>query len=482
MSWLLLLSLFLPATSQAELVLSPQKVQELTLSQGLQTQTAILQQRRAYLSVSQALGVFDLQFIFTPGYEYNKAQQLSGQANVVDKTFTLGSSLSKRFTTGTALSLDYVDTRQRSVLGQFAAANRLPTANLNSLQLSVRQSIFANAFGEADRAAVEIARESVKAAVDSRDESIEETLLNSLTLFWNAYVAERNHRQYKNIQERYGRLINDVRRRKGYALTSPAELPRLEAELQDYEALERSSWVTYTNAVNALLVAIRVTTTETVSLFIPPEIPEIPALAPVEPETLRSVRIAQTTLKNASRNLDMVESRTRPTIDLVARARTTGVDPNHESARLEMGDGKYPTYFVGVELIAPLWSEAFKGQRADARVQKMIAENNAALALDTTKRVLNEVVLTTQARYEVVKLATSSVEQREKVVTEIERAYRQGRQPLVEVIRAYNELTQARFNRASAVGDYNLALASLSAARDELVPRAQDTPSGTSSN
>ncbi len=472
MSWLVML-LISASTAKADLVLSPQKVQELTLSQGLQTQTALLQQQRANLAVSQALGVFDLTFIITPGYEYNKAQQLSGQANVVDKTFTLGSTLAKRFSTGTVLSLDYVDTRQRSVLGQFAAANRLPTANLNSLQLSLRQSIFANAFGSADRAAVEIARETVKAAVDTRDESIEETLLNSLTLFWNAYVAERNHRQYKSIRERYEQLIKDVRRRKGYALTSPAELPRLQAELQSYEVLERSSWVSYTNAVNALLVAIRVTTTEPVSLYVPPEIPEIPQLGPVDPEKLRSVRIARTTLANANLNLEMVESRTRPTLDIVARARTTGVDPNHESARLEMGAGTHPTYFVGLEFSAPLWSETFRGQRADARVQKMIAENNAALALDNTRRVLNEVVLTTQARYEIVKLTETTVEQRERVVTEIERAYKQGREALVEVIRAYTDLTQARFNRASAIGDYNLALASLSAARDELVPSKQ---------
>ncbi|RYZ64234.1 MAG: TolC family protein, partial [Proteobacteria bacterium] len=350
------------------------------------------------------------------------------------------------------LSLEYVDTRQRSQLSSFAAPNRSPNANLNSAQLAFRQSLFANAFGEVDRANVEIARSALKASTDVRDESIEETLMNVLTLFWNAYVAERNHRQNLNTQKRYEDLIKDVRRRKGYALTSPAELPRLEAEMQTSQALERTSWVDYTNAVNNLLVALRIQTNETVSLFIPPEIPAMPQLPGVDPTTMRAVKVAETNRRNAELNLTAVESQVRPTIDLVARARTTGSDPNHETARLEMGQGNHPTYFVGVELVAPLWSEANRGLIADARVQKMIAENDAVVAVDNTKRLLNEAALTAQARFEVVNLASTTVEKRERVVTEIERAYRQGRQQLVEVIRAYNDLSQARFDRATAVG------------------------------
>ncbi|RYZ70560.1 MAG: TolC family protein [Proteobacteria bacterium] len=286
-------------------------------------------------------------------------------------------------------------------------------------------------------------------------------------------MAERNHRQNLNTQKRYEDLIKDVRRRKGYALTSPAELPRLEAEMQTSQALERTSWVDYTNAVNNLLVALRIQTNETVSLFIPPEIPAMPQLPGLDPTTMRAVKVAETNRRNAELNLTAVESQVRPTIDLVARARTTGSDPNHETARLEMGQGNHPTYFVGVELVAPLWSEANRGLIADARVQKMIAENDAVVAVDNTKRLLNEAALTAQARFEVVNLASTTVEKRERVVTEIERAYRQGRQQLVEVIRAYNDLSQARFDRATAVGNYNLALLRLSAARDELVKSAQ---------
>ena len=58
---------------------------------------------------------------------------------------------------------------------------------------------------------------------------------------------------------------------------------------------------------------------------------------------------------------------------------------------------------------------------------------------------------------------------REKVVRELEGAYRQGRQPLVELIRSYNDLFAAQLDRARAVGQYHISLNQLAAARDELV-------------
>ena len=454
----------------APIQLSPQTVVDLALTKGARAKSAELLAQRSYLNLSKALGVYDFQFTLTSGFEYNQAQILSGANNLTDRTTTTTGQLAKKFSTGTTLTLDTIDTRQNSTLNPASTSTLRGTeADLDSVQVTIRQSLWQGAFGYADRLNETIARASIEAALETREEQLEGVLLDAMTLFWNAYIAEQQLKQNMAARDKYDQLVKSVRRKAGYNLSTPGELPRLEAEFGGAESRVKSSSADYLNALEVLRTAIRLEDQGDIELVIPNELPPVPQLAPKSVEELRAVRVAKLNAENARRNLDSIKSQGAPRLDLVAKAKTTGVEPDSNRTIAEMASTTYPTYYIGFEFQTPLGSEAVRGVLADAEVQKMSADNDLIIQRDATRDQLENVSRSVAAQYSVAKIALDTVTSREKVVRELEGAYRQGRQPLVELIRSYNDLFAAQLDRARAVGQYHISLNQLAAARDELV-------------
>ena len=468
-------SLILGATTPAYAVLklTPQSVVDLALKQALDVKNTELTAQLSYYNLSQALGVYDFNIDIEPGYTYTEAENIPQTADASDKTFNLNAVLSKRFITGTALSLQYIDTRMTRTGNPFAVQQPLPTGNLTSLQLGLRQNLLANTFGYAERLGLEAYREAVDSALENREEQLEDTLLNVMTLYWKAYIAEQNFQESLSAREKYAQLIRNVRRKAGFNLSAPGELPRLEAEQEATESRVKSSSSDYLNAVQALLTELRLETKEQILLDVPSEIPPVPQLAAKSTDDLRKVHINKLNLDVADKTLSSVKNKTLPTLDLIATAAATGSDQDHAAAVAEMTATTKPTYYVGLQFTTPIDSTAYRGQVADAQVRKSIAENNYLAAVDNAKQTLDSTARQVLAQYSVAKNAGDIVDRRERVVRELEVAYRQGRQPLVELIRAYNDLFSAELDRATAIGNYHIGLNQLAAARDELVTTAK---------
>ena len=465
--------IFSSIPAQAVLKLTPQSVVDLALKQAVSVKNTELTAQLSYYALSQALGVYDFNIDIEPGYTYNEAENITLTGDAVDKTFNLNAILQKRFITGTALSLQYIDTRVSRTANAFTNTTIFPTGNLTSLQLGLRQNLLANFFGHAERLQLEAYREAVDAALENREEALEGVLLNVMTLYWNAYITEQQFQENLSAREKYDQLIKNVRRKAGFNLSAPGELPRLEAEQESTESRVKASSSNYLNAVQSLLTELRLETKEQIILDVPSEIPPVPQLASKSTDDLRLVHINKLQLDAADKTLSSVRSKTLPTLDLVATAAATGSDPNHPDAVAEMTSTSKPTYYIGLQFQTPINSTAYRGQIADATVRKGIAENNYLAAVDGAKRTLDSTARQVLAQYSVAKLSGDVVERRERVVRELEIAYRQGRQPLVELIRAYNDLFSAQLDRATAIGNYHIGLNQLAAARDELVTNAK---------
>jgi outer membrane protein TolC len=159
----------------------------------------------------------------------------------------------------------------------------------------------------------------------------------------------------------------------------------------------------------------------------------------------------------------------RPKLDLIGRVASTGVDSQSDGAFSKMTSGTNPTYVLGVELEVPLDSSLFRGTRAEASARYRIAEIDYKLAKDKLRDSLIDAERGAQALRDNALSSIEIVAKRSRVVREFEASYRQGRTPLVELIRAFNELFDAQLNRARSVGNYMIALNQWAAIRDELV-------------
>ncbi len=470
----LLFSIFLSFPFRAEaLRLSPQDVVDLALKQGPDVKTSELTAQQSEASAEIQRGGYDLILRLSPLYEYNEALLLTGTGNPSDKTLTLLGSLQKRFSTGTTLLLDYNSVSQESVLSSFTQNLRRPNAALNALTLTIRQALLQNVFGEADRATLDQLDTRVTVAKLQREESLEEAILNSLNLYWNAYVAEIQLRENSAAREKYDELVKAVRRKAGFNLSAPGELPRLEAEFEAADKNVKLASATYLQSLDTLRTNLQVDPSEPIqfnaSASDANDIPPIPTLAAVDGSQLRPVLISKMTMENAERNRVSQNSLSRPRLDLVARARSTGVDESADLAFSKMSSVDKPYYAIGLELEWNLDSALYRGTRAEAEAGYQISQIEYKLAQDRIRDRIANAERSATANRDSALSSIEIVSKRTRVVKEIESAYRQGRTPLVELIRAFNDLFAAQQERARAVGNYMISLNQWAAVRDELV-------------
>ncbi|MDX9730622.1 MAG: TolC family protein [Bdellovibrionales bacterium] len=462
----------------APLKLSPQDVVDLALKQSPEVKQAELQAQMAEGSAERDRGPYDLIFKLSPSYEYTEALTLAGTGNPNDRTMTLASSLSKQFSTGTNLTLEFNRISQESTLSSFTANLRKPRAAMDTLTLTIRQALWRNILGEADRAVLRTADAKVLSARLTREEKLEEAILSALSLYWNAYVAETQLKENTAARQKYEELVRAVRRKAGFNLSTPGELPRLEAEFAAADARVKISSQQYLAALDNLRTALRIESKEPIvfqaSATTAADIPAIPSLKEVDVTRLRPMLVSELTRENADRGRAIANSANRPRLDLVARARSTGVDETSDLSFSKMTSGSQPTYVVGVELEWPLDSSAFRGARAEAEANYQLAEVSHRLTLDRIRDSLADVERRASAFRENALSSIEVVNKRGRVVSELERSYRQGRTPLVELIRSFNELFVSQQERAAAVGNYMIALNQWASMRDELVKSTVD--------
>ena len=456
----------------APIKLNPQTVVDYTLKQGLNAKTAEFVAQNSYVTLQKALGAFDFNITVGPNYTYDRAQNIANTSNILDRTLNWTASASKKLRTGTTLQVDYVQTQQASILQTNTGSlqtGRLPNENLNSLQLMARQPMWRDSFGYADRLGLEIGEQTVAAAKQTREDSLQSVILDSMVLFWNTYTADQKLQEAVTSRSKYEQLAKNVRRKAGFNLASPGELPQLEATLLAADDTVKTSSAEYLAAVDSLLSALQIDNSQQVSIDVPYEIPAVPQLSVKHVEDLRPMRIAQSTIDNADRNLRMVRSNAHPQLDLVAKARSTGVDEQASVATSQMTAVSYPTYYVGLEFTTALDSDLLRGQIAEAQIAFNRSQNDYKIQRDTVVNNMRNYERQVAAQYLVAKASLDLVELRAKAVAQLEIAYRQGREPLVEVIRGYNDLFGAQVDRANNIGQYHIMLNRLAASRDELV-------------
>jgi outer membrane protein TolC len=457
--------------SAPKIRVSPQDVVDWVLANGLQAKAIELAANAEGLAVERALGDFDWGLNLSAGYEYNEGQSLNPGSNPLDRTSTFGLGVARRFTTGTRLSVVYSGLMQNSTLSSFTQSSRKPDIAQDFVQAEVRQSLVANAFGFADRLAVAVAQANVDRARLTRDEDLEALVLSVMQAYWQAYIAQEQLKSNLQARTKYEQLVANVRRKSGFNLSQPGELPRSEAELQSATARVKASSAAFLNSVDALVTVLKVQVKpgQDLEFAIPDQVPDLPRLGEKDVEKLRAIRSLRAQLQNAERNVDFVVANSRSTVDLVARAKSTGVADLPADSRAEMFSGRYPTFFLGVEARMAIDSSAVRAARAGARYQADAAKLSLESQIDLIKAQLRQTESQLAADFANARSSIATVELRERVVREFEASYRQGRTPLSELIRSYNELFAAQLERARSIGTYHISLNQMAALRDELI-------------
>ncbi|MAF89871.1 MAG: hypothetical protein CL674_01260 [Bdellovibrionaceae bacterium] len=469
--WVLVLSVTSFSLAQAEtIVLSPQKLIDLSLSRSNEVEQIRKQRKSQEIELSRVKTGYDYLVSVNPYYSLNKAETLDAFANEKDKRVGYNLTLEKKTNFGSQIKLAYEKVGVNTVFSTYNLSRNIPETQYKDVfTLEWQQSLWNNAFGRVDKLEERKAKEQQKYYDYSQLESVENVVLNSMKLYWDAYIAQQSLEEAMASRKRYNELLKTVLRKKKLGYTAPGELARTKAELEKQEQRVKLSSQQYLYLSTKLKQHLKLDLQKEIQFSLEKEIPELPQLAKREMAELRELKKVEIQKDQASRQQEITDSQSRAEWNLLTRITSTGIETTGEDSFDELAKWTKPTYYVGLNLRFHFGSGNMEAEKRNAMYLAQLAEIQLKITNDQLLLDMDNQENLLKASFLVVQSADKLLEFRNQAMKEIKRAYSQGRVDIQELINAYNAQNLAATEKIQAVGEYHMNLNRMAALRDELV-------------
>lgn len=467
------------ATSPAgpKIVLNQKRVAELALSQGYKTKSVNLQYQTYRLAVAQTLAAYDWTLGAESGYQYDKSLNMlsigSTQLNNKYEQYKTAITVNKPLTSGTLLGIELNRLSQKSNIDPLNTNPPPDSQTLDSAGIILEQSLWANFFGNADRATVSATNLGYQAQEVLRANDLEDVVLEAIRQYWSTYASEENFKESIESRDRYKKLVDTVKRKASLGYTNPGDLPQAQAEYETREQAVKTASTDYLNNLATLITLLSLDPNTEIKFETSTLLPPIPKLSPKNIEELRSVRSQKLKVEAAKENLDASQSKSHPTLNVVGKAYTTGWGENSQASYSGLTAGDRPKYYVGLKLAYHFGADVQNEDIINKKITKDLEETRLGLQTLQASDQQNQAERKVQQNYALAVSAEKQKAFREKAVQELNRSYSQGRTDISILITAMNNFVAAELAYIQAIGNYHIALNEWAAARDELIPDAE---------
>ncbi|RYZ69453.1 MAG: TolC family protein [Proteobacteria bacterium] len=462
-------------TCKPSVSLSQKDVAEIVLQQGRRTKETNLGYQQFRLALAQSLQPYEWNFLATSGYQFDKSVGFTTTAFDKTENWITNLILSKNFSTGTLASVEYKRTSLKgapNITGVAAGVRSVQTQDL--LGINLEQDLWANFFGNAARGDMDAADLSYKARSVLRTNDLENVVLDTIRQFWTTFVSERNFKEATTSRDRSKKLVDAVRKKSGFGYANPGEYSQAQA---DYEARVqdvKNASTTYLANLDTLNSILGLPSGCEVKFVISDVVPSVPQLPEKSVNDLRVIRSQKLALNADERAFDAAKSKDAPTLRLVGKLYSYGVDPDGDAAYSSMMAGTQPQYYAGVKFQYAFGSEFLGENRLNKRYARELEEVRLARATQESQDGLAQAQRKVQTSYSAVLSATEQRKFRERALQELNRSFGQGRTDISIYIDAMNKFSASEIQYSQAIGNYQTALNEWAAVRDELIPDSQE--------
>ncbi len=465
--------LFVSLVSNAEsqsLELTQQKVAEMVLKESFQSDEIQKTSDLSIYSVALAKSLYDWNFSLESYYENTQFQNFARTANPKDENYKTSVLVTKPLMSGTLLGLDISRTQIQSTFSATSTASFPANQTLDVAGITIEQSLLRNFFGRSFRAEVASAEKLDQSKRVLKTDLLQTLVLETVQLFWNAFVSQENFEEALNSRERTEKLAEVVRKKSSLGYTNPGELPQVLAELEVRNQTVKSESANYLGLLSQLKTKLRIPEATAVKLVTSTEIPELPQLSPTSIEDLRSIKSLKSKLESSDLSLVSSKSKAYPDLSLVGKYYTSGIGSTTTDSFQELSSQTRPKYYVGVKLAYRFGSDLQGQEIYNKKLQRDIDESTLSRTRLEMKDQIQNAERRMQSTYAIVSSSKKQVVLREEAAREIQKAYNQGRTDIKILIDVLNSFFAAEVQYSKAVGDYQIALNNLAALRDELIP------------
>lgn len=461
--------LFFCSTSLASSVqnLNPQSVIDRLLSTGAEAQRIKFKAQRLRLPYAESLAAFDSVMEIKTNLDIDQSESLMGTSNIEDRSLSSSVKVGKKLRTGTELTAEYGRLKQNSILSTFSSSLRPGQQNQSAVYVKLKQSLLNNSFGKKDRNQVKLAKLQLDGAQLVRNEELEDLILQTLTLYWDTYIAKQSLKEAIEARQLILELVNTVKKKSRLGYAAPGELARVQAEYELQEQRVKQISANYLSLISVLKVKLSIDSE--IELENVKNLPEVPSHQLPDLESQRFIKIANKQVESAKIKLSNANSSSLPVLNLDLSWSSIGIEQSADKAFTEMTSVTKPNYYVGLTLQFYLDSSTNSENVSDKKIELLDSQLSYSFLKAQLSSEINSKYNHLISSYKIYESAKTMLALRETALKQMKKAYNQGRLDIDILIQAYRDQFAAQVASIQAVAQYYVNLHDYAAAKDTLI-------------
>lgn len=419
--------------------------------------------------ITKAAGLFDITAFGRVNYDQ--------QDNPVNSAFQSGESdnrliqsgIKQRATTGAEWSASYAITRAWDDL----ALRTLPTRYEPVVAFELKQPLLRDAGQQTNLSGVNVAKLNHQIALTSFKQRADEVASEVMATYWILGQAQNDVKVQKRLVQRTVETHERLQSRREIDVTE-VQLKQTEVSLKRRQAtliqLEK-------NVLDTQDALLRLLADSQLNLLADIEI--IPQTEPfMEPAKNQTSQILALAINNnpilhqrrlavdiADINIDVAKNQKMPRLDMVATARTLGLNREYDDSHNGLERGRYASYSVGLMFEMPLGNRQRKAEYRRRKLEKSKAVSDLQNIADQVATQTKDQIRAASSDYKEIPIQKQAVDAAKIYLGSLEDTEKIRKQLTPEFmlvkLQAQEDLAIAERSLARAIADYNVSLARL---------------------
>ncbi len=345
----------------------------------------------------------------------------------------------------------------------------------SALILELRQSLLRNFLGRGERDMMKILDNVSEQKKLVTLQVLSGLIVEALVYYWNIAILEENVQALQEQLESTKKVRTITQRKIRLGLAESIELLQWDSLIVMYKNQIRIAQKDLREGRRKLLQAVHLPENTIIdasaSLYKMKMIANFDTALKIAYQKRPDLQSARLQLKNAELALDNTKREMLPVLDLVLRAQSKGRDSGFGSSYQDVPSIKYPSYYIGVEVTAPLYATGLKDKIRDYSVQMAQAKTQYNQLRDNIAKEIENFMDDVQTMYDVYQGALQTQKIAYQYYQGVLRRFRQGRYSTVVVKQALDNYTKSRLETTRILVAYNVAILRLQFAQNEVMER-----------
>ena len=385
----------------------------------------------------------------------DKTESVSSFLKQDSDLFKLTWLTSKRFTTGTNLSLEYTEQHPTN---RTSPATTTTEYYQKYFTVAAEQNLFPFLAERTEKSAFKASEYDLQSN-QLQNKLNQISAVNDFSqLFWSTVTLKKSIDENQKLLTQYEKLVKTVRGKSNFNYANAGELEQALAEYETRIQNLNSDRNQYNDNINKIRQKLLLDENTNLNLeFKNTNLPKPEVKMDIPVEQTAQYRIQNLKKLSAEESLKSLRFSNAPQMSVYGKYTQSGADVSTTEASFKMGNSDYQKYIIGLKLDYTFGNDKnTQDQLIKAKTAKIEADK-AQISLEQVRNEYNQAADKLNQIFQQIDSQRKVVEYRQKASEQIFKNYSQGRTDISNLIDAYNRKLNAELTLIKLYSDFSSA-------------------------